>query len=67
MASRFIPFSFTTALVIGHVRALEHDFARARKDPFEYVHSDFGWEIEEVAAGPTRKFARSHFLPTPGH
>src|SRR5271155_811980 len=27
----------------------------------EYVRSDFDWEVEEVAAGPTRKFARSHF------
>ena len=61
MASRFIPFSFTNALVVGYVRVLEHDIARARKDPFEYVRSDFGREVEEVAAGPTRKFARSHF------
>jgi hypothetical protein len=61
VASRFIPFFFTNAIVIGYVQALEHDFTRARKDPFEYVRSDFGWEVEEVAAGATRKFARSHF------
>ena len=66
MASRFIPFSFTNALVIGYVRALKHDFTRARKDPFEYVRSNFDWEVEEIAAGPTRKFARSHFCATKG-
>jgi hypothetical protein len=60
-ASHFISFSFTNALAIGYVRALKHDFTRARKDPFENVCSDFDWEVEEVAAGPTRKFARSHF------
>jgi hypothetical protein len=60
MASRFIPFSFSNALVIGYVWALKHDFTRARKDPFEYFCSDFNWEIKEAVGGPTRKFVRSH-------